>query len=98
MARTKKFDPAKRRKLPEPRYHKSDEFEELAGGRPDDDFLRPPKDTEDLLKELSVKGFGLRRSREAFEAAKEKEEEEESLKQPEYGRPKRAKRRYAKRK
>lgn len=97
MARRSRHDPKKRRQLPEPRYRKTDEFKELTG---DDstakEFLR--SDTgESILSGSAVKGFGLRRSQEPFEKAKEREEEERSLEQLEYGKKRRTRRRTTKR-
>ena len=92
MARRAKYDPEKRRKLPEPRYHQTDDaFEELTRDVATEQFMEPGED-------VAEKGFAPRRSKRPFEAAKEQEEEEESLKrQPEYANVKRTRRRSTKR-
>lgn len=91
MARRSKYDPEKRRKLPEPRYRRADDpFEELTKDVTAKKFVEEsvPPDT---------KSFGIRRSKRPFEAAKEEEEAEESLRRPGYGKVKRTKRRITKR-
>lgn len=94
MARRSKYNPEKRRKLPEPRYHKQeDPFEELTKDVTAEKFVEKSEAPE--AKE--GKSFGMRRSKRPFEARKEEEEVEESLRQPEYGKAKRAKRRARKR-
>ena len=90
MARRSKHDPAKRRKLPEPRYRKPDDpFEELTKDVTADKFAEK--------SEPEAKSLGIRRSKRPFEAAKEEEDVEESLRQPEYGKAKRTRRRITKR-
>lgn len=91
MARRSKYDPEKRRKLPEPRYHKPDDpFEELTKEVTADKFVEKSEAPE-------AKSFGIRRSKRPFEAAKEEEDVEGSLRQPEYGKAKRTRRRGTKR-
>ena len=83
MARRAKHDPEKRRKLPEPRYHKPDDpFEELTKDVTADKFVEKSEAPDE-------KSFGMRRSKRPFEAAKEEEDVEESLRQPEYGKVRR---------
>lgn len=78
--------------MPEPRYRQGrDEYEkEFGEGRDTERFLKP--ESGEGARESATRGFGMRRSREPFEKRKEEEAEEESLRQPEYGRTPRRKR------
>ena len=79
------------------------EYAAYLAHRPDDPFEELTKDVtaENFVEKSEApreeKALGIRRSKRPFEAAKEEEEAEESLRQPEYGKVKRTRRRGTKR-